>query len=156
MWNYEKRLQFPVNIKEPNAKLAVPTGKWVPACAISPNATPCPIKKLPVCLRTSARKNWHTSKWWQPLCTSLPETFPWRKSKPAALLPTTRTILSVSGPRLRAVCPSMPVNSRAKATLSPIYLRIWLRSKHLSKHKQVSSLLKIVYHITRKTKTSNG
>lgn len=22
MWNYEKRLQFPVNIKEPNAKLA--------------------------------------------------------------------------------------------------------------------------------------
>ena len=22
MWNYERRLQFPVNIKEPNAKLA--------------------------------------------------------------------------------------------------------------------------------------
>lgn len=22
MWNYEKRLEFPVNIKEPNAKLA--------------------------------------------------------------------------------------------------------------------------------------
>lgn len=22
MWNYEKRLQFPINIKEPNAKLA--------------------------------------------------------------------------------------------------------------------------------------
>ena len=22
MWSYEKRLQFPVNIKEPNAKLA--------------------------------------------------------------------------------------------------------------------------------------
>ena len=22
MWNYEKRLQYPVNIKEPNAKLA--------------------------------------------------------------------------------------------------------------------------------------
>ena len=24
MWNYEKRLQFPINIKEPNAKLAMP------------------------------------------------------------------------------------------------------------------------------------
>ena len=23
MWNYEKRLQFPVNIKTPNAKLAL-------------------------------------------------------------------------------------------------------------------------------------
>ena len=57
MWSYEKRLQFPVNIKEPNAKLAqviisrtvAPTGKWVPACVICPSVIPCPLRKWQDC-----------------------------------------------------------------------------------------------------------
>ena len=55
MWSYEKRLQFPVNIKEPNAKLAQviisqyggPDGEM--ACqhrsVICPSGIPCPIRK---------------------------------------------------------------------------------------------------------------
>ena len=49
MWVYEKRLQFPVNIKEPNAKMAQfimsqyggPDGEMGASCAISPSATQC-------------------------------------------------------------------------------------------------------------------
>ena len=57
MWSYEKRLQFPVNIKEPNAKLAQviisqyggPDGEMVPACVICPSVIPCPLRKWQDC-----------------------------------------------------------------------------------------------------------
>ena len=53
MWNYEKRLQFPVNIKEPNAKLAQviisqyggPDGEMGPACVTCHNGIPCLIRR---------------------------------------------------------------------------------------------------------------
>ena len=43
MWSYEKRLQFPVNIKEPNAKLA--------QVIISQygGVIPCPLRKWQDC-----------------------------------------------------------------------------------------------------------
>ena len=50
MWNYEKRLQYPVNIKTPNAKIAQvimsqyggPDGEMGLPCAISPSVLPLP------------------------------------------------------------------------------------------------------------------
>ena len=53
MWIYEKRLQFPVNIKEPNAKLAQfimsqyggPDGEMGASMRYLSSATPCLIKK---------------------------------------------------------------------------------------------------------------
>ena len=55
MWKYEKRLQFPVNIKNPNATLAQaimsqyggPDGELGVSCAICPSAIPCLIVRLP-------------------------------------------------------------------------------------------------------------
>ncbi len=45
MWNYEKRLQYPISISTPNAKMAsfiisqygVPMAKWELPCAIWPS-----------------------------------------------------------------------------------------------------------------------
>ena len=54
MWIYEKRLEFPVNIKEPNAQMAQfimsqyggPDGEMGAPCVIFPSATPCHIKSV--------------------------------------------------------------------------------------------------------------
>lgn len=52
MFVYEKKLQYPVKIATPNPKLAAAssvstealTASWVPPCAISASATPCPTR----------------------------------------------------------------------------------------------------------------
>lgn len=137
MWNYEKRLQFPVNIKEPNARLATvimsqyggPDGEMGASMRYLSQRYAMPYKEVSGLLTDIGTEELAHLEWWLPLYTSLQETFPWRKSKPVALLLTTRITLSASGPRLLAVCPSMPVSSKVKATLSPIYLRIWLRNR---------------------------
>ena len=57
MWNYEKRLQFPVNIKEPNAKLAQtinsqfggPDGELAASMRYLSQRFATPTRKLPVC-----------------------------------------------------------------------------------------------------------
>ena len=51
MWSYEKRLQFPVNIKEPNAKLAqvIISQYGGPDGEMSARDIPCPTGKLPEC-----------------------------------------------------------------------------------------------------------
>ena len=42
MWIYEKKLEFPVDIKKPNAKIAsVIMAKWEQQLAIYLNATQC-------------------------------------------------------------------------------------------------------------------
>ena len=55
MWNYEKRLQYPVKITRTNPKMAQViisqfggpdrTANSPPPCGISPSATPCRTKK---------------------------------------------------------------------------------------------------------------
>ena len=53
MWNYEKRLQYPVKITQTNPKLAQviisqfggPDGNLPPPCVISPSGIPCRIRK---------------------------------------------------------------------------------------------------------------
>lgn len=49
MWNYEKRLEYPINIKRTDAAMAKaiisqfggPDGETERQCVISPNASPC-------------------------------------------------------------------------------------------------------------------
>ena len=41
MFVYEKKLQYPVRIANPNPKLAGRTESWEPPCGISASATPC-------------------------------------------------------------------------------------------------------------------
>lgn len=55
MWNYEKRLQYPVKITQTNPRLAQviisqfggPDGNWVHLCGIYPKGILCHIKKSP-------------------------------------------------------------------------------------------------------------
>ena len=57
MWSYEKRLQFPVNIKEPNAKLAQviisqyggPDGEMGASMRYLSQRYPCPLRKWQDC-----------------------------------------------------------------------------------------------------------
>ena len=48
MWNYEKRLQYPVKITQTNPKIAkiiIPTENWPHLCAISLKDILCRIRK---------------------------------------------------------------------------------------------------------------
>ena len=53
MWNYEKRLQYPVKITQTNPKMAQviisqfggPDGSWPLPCGTSPSGTPCLTKR---------------------------------------------------------------------------------------------------------------
>ena len=64
MWNYEKRLQYPINITTPNAKIAQiimsqyggPDGE-MGACVTSPRDTACRTDVYVACLRILERKN---------------------------------------------------------------------------------------------------
>lgn len=57
MWNYEKRLQFPVNIKTCCPKTASliisqfggPDGELAASMRYLSRVIPCPVKKWPVC-----------------------------------------------------------------------------------------------------------
>ena len=58
MFVYEKKLQYPIRIKNTNPKLAAAIisastaarmASWEPPCAISPSATPCLIPNSRAC-----------------------------------------------------------------------------------------------------------
>ena len=44
MWKYEKRLQYPVKIKQSNPQMAVRTEKLELPCVIFPSGIPCLTK----------------------------------------------------------------------------------------------------------------
>ena len=56
MWNYERRLEYPVNIKESNAKLAQviisqyggPDGEMGASCATCPRDMPVLTERFPL------------------------------------------------------------------------------------------------------------
>lgn len=78
MWNYEKRLQYPVNIKTPNAKLAQfimsqyggPDGEQEPPCVIFPSVLLRRTGWQQQFLMMLRQKNWHIWKWYPPLFIS--------------------------------------------------------------------------------------
>lgn len=65
MWNYEKRLQYPINITTPNAKIAQiimsqyggPDGEMGASMRTSPRDTACRTDVYVACLRILERKN---------------------------------------------------------------------------------------------------
>ena len=79
MWIYEKRLEFPVNIKEPNAKMAMfimsqyggPDGEMGASMRYLSQRYSMPYKEWQS-LQTLARKSWPTWRSWRPSSTSLP------------------------------------------------------------------------------------
>lgn len=66
MWNYEKRLEYPIKIKQTNPTLAAmiisqyggPDGELVLLCVTSRRDILCHTGKLPGCLQISALRSW--------------------------------------------------------------------------------------------------
>lgn len=78
MWNYEKRLQYPVNITTPNAKLAQfimsqyggPDGEIGASMRYLSQRFTMPNRTSMAVLNISVRRNWRIWKWFPPSFTS--------------------------------------------------------------------------------------
>ena len=127
MWRYEKRLQYPVNIKEPNAGLAKliisqyggPDGEMGASMRYLSQRYSMPYGEQKAVLTDIGTEE----------LGHMEETFRQRSWRPRALLPIISTIRPGSGPRRRAGSPSMPVSSSPRAIPSQICLRIWQQSR---------------------------
>ena len=80
MWNYEKRLQYPVKITQTNPKIAQiiltqfggPDGELAASMRYLAQRYTMPYKEVTGILTDIAPKNWLTLKSSVPLCISLP------------------------------------------------------------------------------------
>lgn len=78
MWNYEKRLQYPVNITTPNAKLAQfimsqyggPDGEIGASMRYLSQRFTMPNRTSMAVLNDTVRRNWRIWKWFPPSFTS--------------------------------------------------------------------------------------
>ena len=119
MWNYEKRLQFPVNITRPNAKIAQiiisqyggPDGEAAASFRYLSQRYSMPYNKV------------------AGLLTDIGTEELAHLEMIAAIVLTMSITRPGSGRRQPAVFRLMPVNSRAKAMRSRIFLKIWLRGR---------------------------
>ena len=148
MWNYEKRLQFPINIKEPNAKLAQfiisqyggPDGELGASMRYLSQRYTMPYREVAGLLTDIGTEELAhfemigaivyqltkdlsmeeiESSGFGPSISS-PRICPWRKSKAPALAPTISTTPQRSGHRPQAVFRLTPVNSSPKVISSRI------------------------------------
>ena len=125
MWIYEKRLEFPVNIKEPNAKMAMfimsqyggPDGEMGASMRYLSQRYSMPYKE----------------------CKAVLTDIGTEELAHLEIL-IILTILPGSGLRLQAVYRLMPVNSRAREILSPIFMKIWLRNRKPAPHTTIYSV----------------
>lgn len=120
MWSYEKRLQFPVNIKEPNAKLAQviisqyggPDGEMGASMRYLSQRYSMPFKEVAGLLTDIGTEELGHLEMVATIVHQLPVTSPWKRSRKADLPIIMWITPLVSGLRQQAVCPSMPVNFR--------------------------------------------
>ena len=132
MWIYEKRLEFPVNIKEPNAKMAMfimsqyggPDGEMGASMRYLSQRYSMPYKECKAVLTDIGTEELAHLEIVAAIVHQLT-----RNLTAEQLV----TILPGSGLRLQAVYRLMPVNSRAREILSPIFMKIWLRMVQLHK-----------------------
>ena len=137
MWNYEKRLQFPVNIKEPNAKLAQviisqfggPDGELAASMRYLSQKFATPYKEVAGLLNDIGTEELAHLEMIGAIVYQLTRNLSMDEIEKAALTNIMWTIPLVSGLRQRAVFPLMPVNFSPRGMSSPIWLRIWLPSR---------------------------
>ena len=120
MWNYEKRLQFPVNIKEPNAKLAQvissqyggPDGEMGASMRYLSQRYSMPYKEVAGLLTDIGTEELGHLEMVATIVHQLTRNRSWKRLRQADSPTITWIIPSVSGPRQRAVFLLMPVSSR--------------------------------------------
>ncbi len=128
MWNYEKRLQFPVNIKEPNAKLAQviisqyggPDGEMGASMRYLSQRYATPYREVAGLLTDIGTEELAHLEMVAAIVHQLTRNLSH---------PTTRTTPLASGRRQQAVFLSMPANSKVKEMSLPTFLKTWLQSK---------------------------
>ena len=119
MWRYEKRLQYPVNIKEPNAGLA----KLIISQYGGPDG------EMGASMRYLSQRYSMPYGEQKAVLTDIGTEELAHLEMIAAIVPIISTIRPGSGPRRRAGSPSMPVSSSPRAIPSQICLRIWQQSR---------------------------
>ena len=118
MWVYEKRLQFPINIKETNAKLAQdiisqyggPDGEMSASMRYLSQRYSMPDKKVKAALTDIGTEELAHL---EMVATII---FLWKKSRLPALTNIISTTPSASGPRRQEEFHLTPANSSARAT----------------------------------------
>ena len=132
MWNYEKRLQFPVNITRPNAKIAQiiisqyggPDGEAAASFRYLSQRYSMPYNKVAGLLTDIGTEELAHLEMIAAIVRQLTKGLSAEELEAAGFAP-----YYVDHRRQPAVFRLMPVNSRAKAMRSRIFLKIWLRSR---------------------------
>lgn len=120
MWSYEKRLQFPVNIKEPNAKLAQviisqyggPDGEMGASMRYLSQRYSMPFKEVAGLLTDIGTEELGHLEMVATIVHQLTRDLSMEEIEKADLPIIMWITPLVSGLRQQAVCPSMPVNFR--------------------------------------------
>ena len=140
MWSYERRLQYPVNIKDTDAKAAQiiisqyggPDGELsasmrylsqrftIPYNEVAGLLTDIGTEELGHFEMMLPQKNWHIFGWYLRSCISSRVTFLWKKLRSPVLHLIMWIIHWHCGRRLRAESRKMPVSTSQKEIRSQI------------------------------------
>lgn len=133
MWNYEKRLQYPVNITQPNAQIAQvimsqyggPDGEMGASMRYLSQRFAMPNRQAMGMLTDIGTEELAHLEIVATIVTQLTRNLSMEEIKNTASTNIMLTTRSVSGRRRPAVFRSTPANSSPRATQSLIYLKIW-------------------------------
>ena len=131
MWNYEKRLQYPINIKTPNAKLAQfimsqyggPDGEIGASMRYLSQRFTMPNRASAAVLNDIGTEELAHLEMVSTMVHQLPVTSLWKKLRIPGWDHIILTTQLACGRRQQEAFPLMPANSRVKVIRSRIYLK---------------------------------
>ena len=137
MWNYEKRLQYPVNITTPNAKLAQfimsqyggPDGEIGASMRYLSQRFTMPNRTSMAVLNDIGTEELAHLEMVSTIVHQLTRDLTWKKLRIPALGHIILIIQSEYGPRLQEAFHLTHVSSRVKGIRSQIFLKTLLRNK---------------------------
>lgn len=157
MWNYERRLQYPVNITKPNARIAQiiisqyggPDGEAAASFRYLSQRFSMPYRKVAGLLTDIGTEELAHLEMVGAIVRQLTKGLSAEELEAQALRLTMSTILQESGHRLPEESRSTPASSSPKAMRSQTYLKIWLQNRKRVRPMTISS----VWSKTRKSAT---
>ena len=137
MWNYEKRLQYPVNIKTPNAKLAQfissqyggPDGEIGASMRYLSQRFTAPNRMVAAVLNDVGTEELAHLEIVSTIVHQLTKDLSMEEIENSGLGRIILTTRWESGRRLQVECPLMPANSRVRVIRSRICLKIWRQNR---------------------------
>ena len=137
MWNYEKRLQFPVNITRPNAKIAQiiisqyggPDGEAAASFRYLSQRYSMPYNKVAGLLTDIGTEELAHLEMIAAIVRQLTKGLSAEELEAAGFAPYYVDHTAGIWPQAAGGIPLMPANSRVMVIRSRIFLKIWLRSR---------------------------